>query len=171
MSDDPEELITGSNIKADPPKGAKRAAPAPAPSVPSIAIYNPPAKGDSHPKVARKAVADRLSLAEAALSAAQLEVSAAYNDLRRAEREEGAAHLAFTATMPAPSALDVTRAHLAGQQAMRLERVQQGLEPTAKPAPTHNKSPVDISAATRPRPSPQRPTPPLRSDVIRRSMV
>jgi hypothetical protein len=168
--DDPPEF-TGSTqtIKADATKG-KRAAPAPAvvPPVAPVAIYAPPATGASHAKVARKAVAERLDLAEAALSAAQLEVSASYNELRAAERDEGAAHLAFIATMPAPSALEVSRGRLAAEQAAKQLRADQGLEPVPKPTPTHNRSPVDTAAANRPRPSPQQPTAPLRSNVVRR---
>ena len=157
--DDPEEFVgTTQQTKADP-KGKRTA--------PRVTPYTPPKAGESHPKTARLGPALRLDAAEANLSAAQLEVTAAYNALRAAEREEAAAVGKFNETMPAPSADQVYRAHLARELDAKVARVEQGL-PAIEPKKITARSPVDLAALHRPRPSPQVANAPLRSNVVRR---
>jgi hypothetical protein len=158
----PEYTSSGQKIKADPPKGG---------AVPPIAVYNPPAKGEAHPKIARKSVAQRLDVAEAAVTAAQLELNASYNALRQAEREEAAAHGDLIRLLPAPSPEEVNRKRLAAEQAAKQKRADEGKSPVAKMAPSHGRSPVDIAAANRPRTSPQAASHPLRSPVSRRGQI
>jgi hypothetical protein len=162
---DPEEF-TGATatIKADP-KGSKRAAPAPAPTV---AVYVPPVDGEAHPKHARLGPAQRLDAAEAALTAAQLELSAAYQNLRNVEREETAAHAEFIRSFPAPTADEVNRKRLAAEMATKLQRVQNGESPNPS-KPVTARSPIDLAASQRPRTSAQAPSNPLRSNVVRRN--
>jgi len=181
--DDPPEF-TGRNQtqRADPPKG-KRAAPnhpgltdqtskqlaeeMASPVPPSVAVYNPPAEGEAHPKIARLAPAQRLDEAEANLGATQLDLAEATAHLRNCEMIEADALAALISVMPGPTADEVFRDKLAKEQAAKLARVDQGLSPT-EPKQITARSPVDIAAAQRPRQSAQQPSTALRSPVARR---
>jgi hypothetical protein len=159
--DDPPEFTgTEPQVKADPKGNARLKTGTPA-------VYNRPAKGEAHPKIARKAVADRLNDAEQALNLAQLELQAAAANLRSCEAIEAAAESAFVRAMPAPSQDQVHREMLAKETASKLARVSRGLPAVEAPKITA-RSPVDIAAANRPRASAQQPTAPLRSTVARR---
>jgi hypothetical protein len=171
---------TGGGFRADP-KPSKSAAPPVAASpdavldpitgkpvaMPSVAIYSPPAKGAAHAKTAKRSVALNLDQCEADLTAAQIEISASYNALQIAEREEAAALGELTRILPRPTAEENHRDHLAREMAAKVLRVEQGLSPTEKPAPTHGKSLLDRAAAQRPRASAQAPNAPLFSNVSR----
>jgi len=178
-TDPPEFTGTTQTTKADPipgakPQGgAKKAAlpngngkPAVDPGTPK-AVYVPPAKG-VHPKIARLAAADRLDAADAALNAAQAEVTAARHSLRSAELVEADALEALTKAMPSPSQDEVYRAHIKRERDAKLARVAQGLSPTEPKKPTHDLSPISVAAANRPRTAPHAPNAPLRSNVVRR---
>lgn len=175
MADEDLQEFTGreARIPADP-KGGKRVAPVVVPSrsvdrspAPSVAVYNPPAEGESHPKQARLAPALRLDEAEANLTSTQLELNAAFTHLRDCERIEVAALSAFTRAMPAPSADEVIRAHVAGQHAIRAANVAAGIDPDARAAPVISKSPIDQHAMNRGKAA-SRSGVPLRSNVVRR---
>ncbi len=167
--DIPEYVGADKTTRAEPPKSRKGMPPVVDPShVPSGAVYHPPVAGAAHPKAARKRVALALDVAEANLTAAQMEISASYNALQIAEREEAHALGELTRILPRPTAEEVHRAHLARETAAKVARVAQGLSPTAKPAPTNNKSPLDVAAANRPRAAAHLPSGSLRSAVARR---
>ena len=142
------------------PVGASREAPTP------VAVYVPPATGQSQPKVSRKGAADRLDAAEANLSACQLEVSAARDALRTAEHLEAESHQCLIQLLPAPSAADVHRAMLESERDAKLQRVAEG-QPAVAPKVITVRSPIDLAAASRPRTSQQSPNAPLFSPVQR----
>jgi hypothetical protein len=139
----------------------------PAPAVAPVAVYTPPAKGASHPKVSRLAVARKLDEAEAALNAASLEVMASRNHLSACEHDEAEAHARLIALLPAPSADFVHRQLIAREQASKLSRVQAGLA-AVEPKAITARSEIDRAAANRPRATQQSATTPLRSPVVRR---
>ncbi len=173
---------TAGGVLADPRKGkaAPRVAAAPhgidpitglalaeAPMAsPATAVYTPPPKGAAHPKVPRKAAADRLNAAEANLTAASLEVSAAYNALRDAERIETAAHQVLIDAMPGPTADQVHRDMIAKEAERKLARIAEG-KPAVEARPVTARSPLDLAAAQRPRTSAQGANAPLFSPVPR----
>lgn len=186
--DPPEFIGATQETKADP-KG-KRAAPAPvkavakvpalapdvvgqemAAPVPSVAVYNPPAEGEAHPKIAGLAPAQRLDAAEAGLNLANAELQAATYHLRNCELIEAEAEAALVKGMPGPTQDQVHRELLAKETAAKLDRVSQGLPAVEPPKPSHGRSAVDIAAANRPRTNAQQPTgAPLRSNVVRRTV-
>ena len=193
--DDPPEFTgTTQETKADPVrKSSKAAAPvkavpvklpalveelaqpsasaADAHPVPSVAVYNPPAEGEAHPKIARLAPAQRLDTAEADLNRANAELQAATHHLRNCELIEAEAEAALVKEMPGPTQDQVYRDLLAKETAAKLERIAQGLPAIEPPKPSHGRSAVDIAAANRPRTNAQQPTgAPLRSNVVRRTV-
>jgi hypothetical protein len=157
--------------KADP-KGKPAAKPAPladelAEPAPSVAVYVAPKAGASHPKISRKAVAERLDNAEAALNAATIELTASRAALRSAEHDEGDALSALTRAMPGPTPDELLRAHAKAQLQLRADRVSRNESPEIKPVLTA-RSPLDMAAALRPKTNAQQPTAPLRSAIVRR---
>jgi hypothetical protein len=158
--DDPPEFTGRNHNQRADPKSSKRAAP-------PVAVYNPPAEGEAHPKIARLAPAQRLDEAEANLGATQLELAEATAHLRNCELIEAEALSALVNVMPGPTAEEVYRDKLAKENAAKLARVDQGLSPT-EPKQIMARSPVDIAAAQRPRTSAQAPNSPLRSPTVRR---
>lgn len=178
--DDPPEFIGATQETKADPKGkrapAKVRALAPdvvgqemASPVPSVAIYNPPAEGEAHPKIARLAPAQRLDAADAGLNLANAELQTATYHLRNCELIEAEAEAALVKEMPGPTQDQVYRDLLAKETAAKMERVSQGLTAVEPPKPSHGRSAVDIAAANRPRTNAQQPTgAPLRSNVVRR---
>jgi hypothetical protein len=178
MIDDPEEF-TGvePKTKADP-KSNKGKSAAPVKAVETVAhpgtpkaVYHPPAEGEAHPQIARKSVAERLDAAEVALNLANLELTQATQNLRAAENAEADALDALTKALPPPSFDEVNRQRLAKIQADKMARVEAGETPVPAPVKSHGRSPIDVAAAQRPRTAAHAANTPLRSPVVRRSVV
>jgi hypothetical protein len=173
-SDDPEEFVGRTQEKKADPKGDKRTKATPLaeelahPGTP-IAVYTPPAEGASHPKHAVLAPAQRLDAAEVALNRANLEEKLARDNLLACELAETEAEDAFVRVLPGPTFDEVNRDRLAKEQAVKLERVEQGL-PAVEPKKIVARSPVDLAAAQRPRTSAQMANAPLRSPIVRRTV-
>ncbi|SDI54545.1 MULTISPECIES: hypothetical protein [Bradyrhizobium] len=168
-ADLPEYVGADKSTRADPPKGKRNStSPAVTASAPSVAVYTPPAPGSTHPREPKLAPAKRLDAAEEALRTAQTDLMSARGELTAAQAAESEAELAFASCFATISPDELLRQHAARAAQERAERVARGETPEAKPAPTHNRSPVDVAAASRPKTNRQAPSTPLRSNVIRR---
>ncbi|MCU1340543.1 MAG: hypothetical protein JWO19_6124 [Bryobacterales bacterium] len=126
-----------------------------------------PKKPGSHSKIAHLRPKVNYEKAQAETADARAELQAASSALRTAEKMEGSALADWIKLNPAPSADEVTRQFLAGQQATRAARVEQGLDPDTRAVPVISKSPIDQFAAARGKAASRGGTP-LRSNVVRR---
>jgi hypothetical protein len=163
---DPEEFIgSDRSIKADP-KPVK-----PKPDHAETRGVRVKQNGEpmaSHPKHAIAGPAKEYAAAQQETEAARIEYQSAMFSFNSAEDAESAARDDWVQWNPPPTQDEVYRAHVARGQDQRAANVAAGLPPRGIKPVTHDKSPLGIAAANRPRQTPQMPSTPLRSPVARR---
>jgi hypothetical protein len=120
--DDPVEYVGSNTAERAEPVRKRGVAPKPVATttsdvvvdpMPSVAVYTPPAAGESHPKTSRLGPALRLDKAAADLTACNLELTSAGGALRNAELIEADALSALVKAMPGPTPDELLRQHAA----------------------------------------------------------
>jgi hypothetical protein len=153
--------------RADPPK-RKAVAPVVQPLAEELATPAP-SKPGSHPKHAIKAPRLAYEAAQEETVAALAELRSATKALNLAETAEADALNHWLSQQPKADTDALLRDYANSAVEQRAANVAAGLPPEGIKTPTHNKSPVDVAAANRARPSPQVATVPLRKGPIFRS--